>query len=405
VSRPTILFVGINYRYINPTNPQLPAVLARVFDAHFYGPGFVAADVLERGLERFVESIGGVDLIFVTKDFSGGTDAARLARFTKRYAVMLNGGEVTPELSRDISAFLLKVRDRVVCLITDVDPHAVGQPVLDNFKRHGAYYVGWGAQFLNTLGEPEWVAVEEYMQKKLRAGQRLGLLDDFARREDDRFISVGFYVSEPEFFWGPLRDRPYDVAVPGSKYARRQAFAGALRAIEGVRIPGTAYSLACRIADRAGLRPFASFYALSLYNLTFQRSLSLSKSCITDGGANNYPVRKFFEIPAAGAVLLAAPATGMADLGFTAGVHYVPVRTTDEAVRAVEDIRKHPDRYDGMAAAGRDLVLRRHSLSARAEQLAQAVSAILAGTFAGSRWTAGEFVCRSTAERRAQAFS
>jgi Glycosyl transferases group 1 len=405
VSRPTILFVGINYRYINPTNPQLPAVVARVFDAHFYGPGFVAADVLERGLERFVESIGGVDLIFATKDFSGGTDPARLARFTKRYVVMLNGGEVTPDVSRDISTFLQKNRERVVCLITDVDPHAVGQSMLDNFKRHGAYYLGWGAQFLDTLGEADWVAVEEYMQKKLRTGRPLGLLDAFARREDDRFISVGFYVSEPEFFWGPLRNRPYDVAVPGSRYARRQAFAGAVRAIEGVRVPGSAYSLACRIADRLGLRPFASFYALSLYNLTFQRALSLSKSCITDGGANNYPVRKFFEIPAAGAVLLAAPAVGMADLGFEHGVNYLSVRTTAEAVSAVDDIRTHPDRYEGIAAAGRSLVLRRHSLSARAEQLAQAVAAILAGTFAGSRWTAGEFVCRSSGERRAHAIS
>ena len=402
MSRPTVLFIGINYRYINPTNPQFPPIVARVFDAHFYGPGFVTPDVLRAGVDRFVESVGGVDLIFVTKDFSGGTDAARLARFVKRYVVLLNGGEVTPELSQDVSQFLQRNREKVACLITDVDPHAVGQQMLDNFKRHGAYYIGWGAQFLNTLADADWVAAEEYMQKKLRAGQPLGLLDQFARREDERFISIGFYVSEPEFYWGPLRDRPYDVAVPGSKYARRQTFEHAVRAIEGVRLPRATYGLACRAADRLGMRPFSRFYALSLYNLTFQRSLSRSRSCVTDGGANNYPVRKFFEIPAAGAVLIAAPAVGMADLGFTAGVHYLPARTAEEAVAAVKAIRDDPDRYDAMAAAARDLVLRRHSLSARAGQLAEAIAALLGGSFAGSRWQHGEFVCLSRAPAAAR---
>ncbi len=390
-SRPRILFVGINYRYINPTNPQLPAVLSRVFTAHFYGPGFVTAEVLERGIERFVESLGGVDLIFVTKDFTATADARRLARFVDRYVVMLNGGVISDHLVRDISAYLQRHRDRVACLITDVDPHAVGPEMLDGFARHGQYYVGWGAQFLNTLADTEWVAAEEYMQKKLRSGRALGLLDGFARRENGRFVSLGFYVSEPEFYWGPLRDRPYDIAVPGSKYARRQAFLNSVRNIPGIRTPGTRYSLGCRIADRLSLKPFANFYALSLYNLTFQRALSTSKCCFTDGGANNYPVRKFFEIPAAGAVLLAAPAVGMEALGFEDRVNYIAVSTADDAVAAVREITENPDRYDALAAAGRDLVLRRHSLSARAEQLSAAVNAIVRGTFSGSHWHRGEF--------------
>jgi hypothetical protein len=253
--------------------------------------------------------------------------------------------------------------------------------------------VTWGTQFLNTLGDEHWVAAEGYMQRKLRAGHVLGLLDKFAAREERRIVSLGFFVAESEFYWGGIAGRPYDACVPGSKYARRQYFLESLKGIQDVRIPRFWYKTAYQALEYLRLRPFSRFHLVHLYNLLFQRVLSLSKCCVTDGGANNYPVRKFFEIPAAGAVLVCPPATGMAALGFRENVNYIPVREAKDAVEAVKSIAAAPHRYEAMAAAGRERVLASHSLSARAGQLEEAVQRILAGTFNGTLWHDGCFGC------------
>jgi glycosyl transferase family 1 len=395
--RPRVLLIGSNYRYINPTNSLIPAALSKVFVTRFYGPGYVSQTVLQGGVERYIESLGGVDLVFASKDFCLGDGSGRLIRFLDRYTVMLNGGQVTAEAYADISAFLKRNRNRVVLLLTDLDPHSVPQAWLDSIEQHASYYVTWGAQFLNTLGDERWVAAEAYMQKKLQAGQPLGLLDEFAAREERHIISLGFFVSETEFYWGDLADRPYHACVPGSKYARRTYFLESLKQIPDLRIPRFWYKAAYQIAERFFLPPFCNFYLVHLYNLMFQRALSLSRCCVTDGGANNYPVRKFFEIPAAGALLVCPPATGMQALGFRANVNYIPVREPAEAVEVVKALAAEPERFEAMAAAGREQVFESHTLSARARQLELAVQRILAGTFCGSLWEDGRFTCADEA--------
>lgn len=400
-SRPKVLLVGLNYRYINPTNALIPAALSRSFSTHFYGPGYVSQEVLERGIERYVESVGGVDLIFATKDFCTAQDPARLASFVASYAVMLNVGQPTAHTTSDVLRFLRRNRDRVIGLLTDLDPHSVPKAFLDTAEEHARFYVMWGKQFLNTLGDERWVAAERYMQKKLRAGQPLGLLDEFVASRDSSIISLGFFVGENEFYWGGVAGRPYDVCVPGSKYARREYFLKSLKGVRGLRIPMLGYKRAYQIADYLRARPFGNFYLLHLYNLFFQRTLSLSKCCVTDGGANNYPVRKFFEIPAAGAVLVCPPATGMRALGFFPHVNYVPVTDSADAIGAVSAIVREPERFETTASSGREQVYASHTLAARARQLDEAVRCILAGTFGGSTWEDGEFRCvTAQTERR-----
>jgi hypothetical protein len=398
-TRANVLFVGINYRYMNLTNLYLPAALARAFNAHFYGPGFVSDEVLKSGIERYVESIGGVDVIFATKDFCAGLSGAKLRWFTRRSGVMLNGGETSDETCRDISQYLKRHREHVISFLTDLDPHSVPQQMVDIIQEHAKYHVGWGSQFLNTLADTEWVHREEHLQKKVRAGVPLGLLDQFAVREQRRIISIGFYVAETEFYWGPLVQRPYDVAVPGTPYVRREHFLKSVKQIRNLRVPTFSYKILFQIGDAIGLRPYGRFYSLSMYNAMFQRTLSLSKSCVTDGGANNYPVRKFFEIPAAGALLVCPPAVGMESLGFKDGINYVAVRKAEDVLEVVKSVAADPGRYESIAASGRDLVFRRHSLQARSDQLREAVQRIVAGTFEGSHWEDGDFVCPVGASR------
>lgn len=393
--RRKILFIGINQRYINATNALLPAMMQRFYDVHFYGPGYVGQSLLDQGIDRYVETLGDIDFIVVTVQCVTKMDIARLTRYLTRYTTVFNDGRLRPEFLREVEDFCKRHRQRVICAMSEMDPHVTPQAMLDSVYEHAAYFMAWGDGFLNAGGDAEWVGKEEYIQRKLKKGFQLGLLDAFARQHADKFINLGHFVGDNEFYWGSLSARRYDVAVPGSRYARRREIMDGLKKFKDLHIASAAYQYPFKAADRLGLRPFANFYVVHLYNLAFQKLMSGSKCCITDGGANNYPVRKFFEIPAAGAVMICWPAVGMELLGFEDGNNCIFIRGDQDIVDKVRSIAREPERFGHIAAAGRELVLRQHSVAARAAQFREAAEAICAGTFNGSGWRAGQFVCDS----------
>lgn len=392
-TQPRVLYVGVNYRYINPTNSLLPAVLQRFSELDFYGPGFVGAETLGAGVERYADRAGGYDLVFAASNIFTFHPVERINRFLHRYGVLFSGGEITEAFLADARAFCRRRRERVICAITDLDPHAAQQPLLERIEAEAGYYMGWGREFVDALADAEAVRNEGYLQKKLQEGVALGLFDQFVRRQQSRVINLGHVVAETEFYWSALETRPYDAIVPGSRYARREKVLRALARSGTIRVAPTRYRYAFQVAERLGLRPHARFHLASAYGLAFQRAMSRSRSCVTDGGGNNFPVRKFLEIPASGALMICWPAVGLDRLGLRDGEHCVYVRTEEEAVDAVRAVSRDPLRFHAVAAAGREVVFRQHTVGARAAQLGLAVSRIQAGTFNGSSWKNGEFCC------------
>jgi len=391
MTRRRVIFVGANHRYINATNAMIPAMLGRTFDVLCYGPGFVAQSVLDRGFERFVDE-AGADLIVTTHAWCGGYPADAYDSYLHRYVAMLNNGRVTAAMMGDVARVCRANQRRVLCFVTEMDPHATQREALDHLAEHAGYFVGWGRGFIRTLGDPDAVKNEAYLQKKLKRSFPLGLLDGFVDRYHERFINIGHAVADNEFYWGGLGAREYDVAIPGSRYARRQASV-ALARKSTLRMAPMWYPWPFKLAERLGLRPYSRFLAVHAYNLAFQRVLSRTRASVTDGGANNYPVRKYFEIPAAGSLMVCWPAIGLESLGFVDGVHCVYVSSAEEAMAVARKVKDDVDRYDVIADAGQHLVLRQHSISARARQLNQVLARIGEGTFHGSSWLNGELVC------------
>jgi hypothetical protein len=65
--------------------------------------------------------------------------------------------------------------------------------------------------------------------------------------------------------------------------------------------------------------------------------------CVTSSSVFNYAVAKYFEIPAAGSLLIADEVEDVKMAGFIAKKHYVPI-TRDNAVKVIADCLKNPDR-------------------------------------------------------------
>jgi hypothetical protein len=386
-----IIFIGVNQRYISATNSLLPSVLQKISQVYFYGPGFVGVEVLNEGINNYVDRLGGVDFIFITAQCIIDIDIKRLDNYFTRYTAVLNGGRISQIFLNDVKDFCKSNKEKVICTISEVDPHVTQQSTIDNIDEHAQYLMGWGNGFLDTKSDLEAIAGEPYIQNKLKQGYTLGLLDQFVNDFSSRVINLGHFVNDSEFYWGDFSSRKYDVSVPGSAYRRRIQAMSAIKRVGYIKIAWNNYKYFFKIADRFRLKPYANFYLVNLYNLFFQQELSQSKACICDGGGNNYPVRKFFEIPASGALMICWPAVGLEKMGFVDGENCIFIKNVEDIIDVLKLMSKSPDDFQSIAYAGRSLVLQKHSLSARAIQLRGVLQKIQAGNYNGSIWHAGEF--------------
>lgn len=107
-----------------------------------------------------------------------------------------------------------------------------------------------------------------------------------------------------------------------------------------------------------------------------QYILENSLTSFTCGSAYRYPVRKFFEIPAAGSLLLAHPFSGMNDSGFVDGVNYLAVNEFAEISEQIAYVKNNPSFADKITSNCREMIGRLHSLSIRVNHLLQFIDEV-----------------------------
>ncbi len=109
------------------------------------------------------------------------------------------------------------------------------------------------------------------------------------------------------------------------------------------------------------------------------------------GSGYNYPVRKFFEIPAAYSALIAYPCTGMRDYGFVDGEHYVEIAPEDYG-REAQRLREDDTRRCKMAQKAWEMVSRLHSTTKRVDDLVECTRRMAAGRLRLAQFRDGEFI-------------
>ncbi len=107
--------------------------------------------------------------------------------------------------------------------------------------------------------------------------------------------------------------------------------------------------------------------------------------CVTDASKFRMLVAKYFEIPAAGALLLAdEPAGdlvpenpgGLKKLGMISGQHYIKVNK-DNFISVIEDVIENPDKYERIRQEGRRFVLENFSIRNSCRQLERIIKEVL----------------------------
>lgn len=390
------LYVDIDLIHLNPTATYFPQLIeAAVPNVAFYGPGFSSPDVLAKGLSSWIRETGPYEVIFIgpnspilVSDLDDGVIHGTLA-YMRDYTAHEHTDSQIIAFLKDLFAALpaLDVKHRIATSL-NFDYYGATSAQVQRLKDWNLTLIGPNEQFVRPLAElPDFVTQEKHYQRK-----KAGLSDcwfDFLHAHPERVITALHYVVPSEFSYTPIHLRRPVVAVPGVEYHLRKEANAALRRT-GIRTASKWYFHLFRVMRRFGVPVYGHPWGLHLYNQCFQRTLKTSRYVYTARGGFGLPIRKFFEIPAAGALLLCSPCTGYQALGFVDGVHYHAVEPND-LPGVLQELARTGAGHD-VAVAGRKVAANNHSLQARAGQIALCLQALLKGTYRGSRWHQGEFL-------------
>ncbi len=390
------LYVDIDLIHLNPTATYFPQLIeAAVPNVSFYGPGFSSPEVLAKGLMDWIRETGPYEIIFIGPNspiLATTLDddvIRRTLRYMRRFTAHRHADAQIVAFLQDLFAALPKV-DIEHRLVTSLnfDYYAATNAQVQRLQDLNLTLIGPNEQFVRPFSElPEFVVQEKHYRRK--KAQLSDCWFDFLHAHPERVITALHYVVPSEFSHTPIHLRRPVVAVPGVEYHLRKNANAELRR-SGVRMASKWYFHLFRILNRLGMPVYAHPTGLHIYNQSFQRTLKTSRYVYTAPGAFGFPVRKFFEIPAAGALFLCRPCTGYHDLGFVDGVHYLSAEP-DGLPGLLQELARTGAGHD-VATAGRQVAANNHSLQARARQIKLCLQALMRGTYRGACWQQGSFV-------------
>jgi len=390
------LYVDIELIHLNPSATYFPQLIeAAVPNVSFYGPGFSSPDVLAKGLLNWIRETGPYEIIFIGPNspiLAGKFDddvIRSTLHYMRRFTANGHADAQLVAFLKDLFAALPKV-DIEHRLVTSVnfDYYAATTPQVQRLQELNLTLIGPNEQFVRPLAElPEFVVQEKHYQRK--KAQLSDCWFDFLHGHPERVITALHYVVPSEFSYTPIHLRRPVVAVPGVEYHLRKNANAELRR-SGVRMASKWYFHLFRILNRLGMPVYAHPMGLHIYNQEFQRTLKTSRYVYTAPGGFGLPVRKFFEIPAAGALFLCRPCTGYRELGFVEGVHYLSAEP-DDLPGLLQELARTGAGHD-VAIAGRKVTANNHSLQARAQQIRLCLEALTRRTYRGARWHDGKFI-------------
>ena len=387
-----ILYIDVNLSHINPTANLFPKMLLNISnDVTFYGPGFLSNEIIENGILNFVKNQNPFDIVIY------GPTCPMLNKGIEEdivvYCMNNTTGKIPNEALlkhfKDVNLNFLNLETQIQAISTlNYDYYSDPGKVLDIIEKNNFFLIGPNEQSMSLLENlPDFVKREDHYKRKL--GQFSDRWFNYIRSNPQRNITALHFVSTEEIFFDPLDNRYYDISVPGVEYFLRRKALKELKKTNLKISPKTIFN-SFKILNFLKLKPYSSRLFMNFYNSSFQNMLRDSKFVYTARGGFGIPIRKFFEIPASGCVLVCEPCTGFEDLGFLSDKNYIkakPEELIDKLNFWINDMSAQD-----VANAGRDLVLLKHSRKARSEQIKKCFTKILSNEFAGSRWVKGTYI-------------
>jgi hypothetical protein len=385
-----ILYLDINLKYHNPTRNLLPSLLSIYNDVFIYGPGYQNDNVLEDGIEKFYENNGPFDIVCSNEHISVFYPEYK-AHNTVYMRDVAKGFHYNFKIKYkyfdDMQAFFQKFTGHKVLFLMEFDRFWMSSYRLDILLSLNAYIVGYGKNY-SIKKEDCPYAKNEYFYESITNNWY-----DFVCSYD-KIIQLVHYVDNSEFEWSNLEGRAYECSALGTGYWSRIEVAKLLKQHK-IKLPSR-YLQTNKIYDFMdrviGFNPNNTRLGICINNRVFNNIIEDSVASYTCGSGNMQFIRKFIEIPSKGTVLICMPFVGFEDVGFKNGVNCLTIEHPKQIIDALNTIATDKEYASQLANAGRKMVFEKHSINARAGQLQNAFTAIVAGRFAKTYWQNGDFV-------------
>lgn len=380
-----VLVLDVCAEYANPTRSLLVRVLAQAADAIFFGPGYVSSNILRRGLREFIKRRGPFDLLVTNEHFafSDVANAVDLPKgYRRNYIIRFPFEDLA--LRRSALKELMDLPIPKAVTLLESDYYNFSDEQVDIINNNFNLVIGWGEQFFRRRNDLPDLERERFSS---RVNDNWF---DFVTSNRKRIVPLVHFVADNEFCYTALSHRPADWSVPGVPYHLRARAKQALSHSGGSLSRGKPLPVA-PLLTRLGLRPFSWPLFQRYYQERFREEIRQSRFSFTCGSALQWPIRKYFEIPALGAILVCRPCNGFEALGFRNGENAIACEPEDLPALG-KRLLANLDEAQAIADAGRRLVSAKHTVSARAVQLRQAFEAFLDGRWHGGTWSDGDIV-------------
>lgn len=384
---PRILLIDYAYQNINRTVMLWPLAWRHAGAVTAFGPGHVSGETWRAGLRAFLSRHGPFDVVVAAEMLAANTlpeySVDHLLEAIDRIYDCPFDIRTAIESNRRVFDEFASLESIKIISMLEYDTYNMYDSYKSLLEATDTYIVGWGEDFVRPRAQLDHLAQESF-------GHRVQ--DNwwtFVTENRHRVITSGAMIAESEFHWAKLDHRSPQWAVQGARYAARRK---ARKALSDARIAWTGRALvdAISLINRIDARMLRRPLVRTLMNHRWEEGFRRSRYAFTCGSALRFPIRKYFEIPASGAVLAAQPCNGFEALGFRD--RETAVVTEPETIVEVHRwLEANPVDAQRIASAGRELVWRRHSVQARGRQYAEAIEAIFARRFGGSRWVDGDF--------------
>ena len=382
VKRIKVIFLDYDLNYINPTRNHLIDLLKGACAVYPFGPGYNTDEELSKGVEDFINRLGGADLVVATEHVLFWTPRVSVSQYRKNYTFSFTQGAV--ECTHHMQQFYAKWKGPKISLLAESDFWNFSIKKTEQLESFGGFFAGWGSEVVPKVDE----------LREREAGEIPRNITNhwfkFVERNASNLFTFLHYVAQEEIVDTPLHQRPKGWSVLGASYLSRKI---ARERLSAARIPweGRSQMLVMKILSRlmrTGL--ISRSWAIDKINSGFRKGLLECHYGYTCGAFIRGPIRKFFEIPAAGQVLVCEPFKGASDAGFLD--RNTMLESAPEDILDVNEwLTKNPVEAQSIADAGRQMIQRQHSISARAHQLKEVFEAVIDGTFSGGRWEKGAF--------------
>lgn len=414
-----LLMVDVYCDHTNPHFRNLINGIAKEMDTTFYGPGFSTQEELKQGLQTYISKNGKPDVIMVgnylvESAISENMGNPEMLYHWNRYTLSNYSVFQASVYCKIIMSEICEMKDtiKVIKLIRDITTIPI-------FVYEYLKYLLERNFYLLCVGE-------DFVPKKL-AGKKFGTTvatnyqAQILKEYHERIISILWIGAiENNFCFTKLQGRSYDWNVPG---VRNNSYPQRVEAYN--RLKKSEYSIYekeelrptlpykdtfdirwkhldyCSLSDRIVLSffPNTKLYIssnlreteLASFREQYQVGLRRCKCAYVEGTDLKNFVNKYFEVPAAGTLMVGDVVKGFEAMGFKPGVNMIEA-SPRQIVSISRKLFKEPEYMQEIADSGRNLVLKKHTISHRATNVRNALESIEKGDYRGSHWDNGDFI-------------